>query len=109
MENKTWILTDSDGNLPTAEEAKTFRDWMCRDKYAPQVQCKEGRGKDGSTIRCEWQFKANVTGRTMIALDAQNANLRRVNDQHVSLLEQVKVAIQANDKKAARKLLGIED
>jgi hypothetical protein len=108
MENKTWILRDSDGNLPTEDEASTFRDWLVRDKFAPKVWCKESYDEDGNGIMCEWRFAANETGKTMIAMSTDLAMLKRLNNHHVEILEQVKLAVAAKDFRAACRLLGIE-
>lgn len=109
MDDKIWIIRDSNDELPSAEEAATFRDWFTRNKFAPRVNCKEQHDDEGKTLLCEWQFWSNETGVLMTELSSENAMLRRVNVHHVELLESLRLAVAANDKATVKNLLGIEE
>ena len=107
MSEKTWIIRDADGNLPTADEADDLRKMFCRDAYAPQLKCKEQYDADGNTTLCEWQFSPGATGGSMFDLAQEKEALRQMNNRHVSILELVKLAVGARDMRTAKKLLGL--
>jgi len=109
---KTWIIKDSDGNLPTKEEADEIKEWITGEASCPVVGCTHAMDLSGAVVKCEWRFRETVGRPTITGLKAQIEEMflqLEEAQKHKLHLDAVELAAAAGDMKAIREFFGVEE
>ncbi len=102
MYNKTWTLTDEDGNQPTKEEVKLFRGWLTHNSSRPIVNCAE------TATSTKFRFD-ETEGRPTFADAAQAAQAHAHEAKELrSFIDAASLAVEAKDWATVAKLFGKE-
>jgi hypothetical protein len=103
MVGKKWILKDSDGNLPTAEDVEQFLSWLTHETSRPVVGVKQNKSA------CEFSFTDPGDRPTFSDMEAAAQSAKHQLSELKAFVSAAELAVGAKDWETVRRIFGHKD